>query len=190
MKNNDNFPYLVIEKRHNDFIFLDINSLDIFCTFEKEKLNYQTLDRLDALTLHFDEFQIKEAIIKANIVANEEDVSKGHLFIKINKQKLPVMTKEVVNELNLPKWFMEIFSDDRKKRYLNIIYNKLSSIIKKEELLLAIKNSIDLMDFKTFFSLFSKLTYKAQRELYFYVYQDVLEKYKVSSLKRKKEENK
>lgn len=191
MKNNDDFPYLVIEKRHNDFIFLDISSLNIFANFKKESLDYKTLSMLDYLTLNFNIQEIKEAIISANVIANEKDVLNGQLLIKMGKYKLPVMTKEVVTALNLPKFLIEVFCDQHNKRYLNIIYNKLSAIIKNNNLLIEIKKSIDLIDYKTFYSLISKIDYKAQRELYFYVYNEVLEKYKVSILKRKKggEEN-
>lgn len=189
MKNNDDFPYLVIEKRHNDYIFIDISSLNIFANFKKETLDYNGLSMLDYLTLNFTVPEIKESILKANVVANEKDVLNGHLLIKIGKYKLPVMTKEVVSELNLPKFLLEIFSDESKKRYLNIIYNKLSSIIKDESLALEIKNTMDTINFKEFYALFSKLDYKEQRELYFYVYQEVLNKYKVSCLKRKKGES-
>ncbi|MBQ4583593.1 MAG: hypothetical protein IJA94_01700 [Bacilli bacterium] len=186
MKNNEKFPYLVIEKRHNDFIFIDIHLLDIFANFSKENLNYRLLEELDSLMLNFDIDQIKESIMRANIVVNDNDVSNGQLIIKSGKQKLPLMTKEVVSELNLPKLLTEIFGDEQNKRYLNIIYNKLSSIVKEQEKLLAIKESIDLMNFKEFYCLFAKLTYKEQRELYFYIYQNVLNKYKVGILKRKK----
>lgn len=191
MKNNDEFPYLVIEKRHNDYIFFDISSLNIFANFKKETLDYNSLSMLDYLTLNFNMQEIKEAIINANVVANEKDVLNGQLIVKMGKYKLPVMTKEVVTELNLPKFLIEIFGNENNKRYLNIIYNKLSSIVKDNNLLIEIKKSIDLIDYKKFYSLISKIDYKEQRELYFYIYSEVLEKYKVSVLKRKKgaEEN-
>lgn len=191
MKSIDKYPYLVIEKRHNDFIFLDISSLDIFNVFDKEKLNYQSLDMLDSLTLQFRSDDIKQSILRANVVANSEDVYNGRLFIKLNKHKLPVMTNEIVSELNMPKFFNEIFDirpNENKKRYLNIIYNKLTSIVKDNQLLINLKESIDAVDNNRFYSLFAHLSYLEQRELYFYIYQDVLPKYN-NILKRKKESN-
>ena len=190
MKDNEIFPYLVIEKkqRHNDFIFLDICSLDIFASFEKDKLNYQSLDVLDSLTLQFSAEEIKKSILRANVVANQEDVYDGQLLIKINKHRLPVMTRDVVEELNLPKLFGEIFGDESKKRYLNMIYNKLSSIVKNKDLLINIKKCIDENDSKEFYALFAKLSYQEQRELYFYIYREMLSKYN-NSLKRKRESN-
>ena len=88
-------------------------------------------------------------------------------------------------------YFNEIFDirpNENKKRYLNIIYNKLTSIVKDNQLLINLKESIDAVDNNRFYSLFAHLSYLEQRELYFYIYQDVLPKYN-NILKRKKESN-
>lgn len=174
------FPILVIEKRHNDFEYINLQSLNIF-----DNANYSSLETFDNLIIKFSEEDLRNAIITANIVVNNDVVLASPLYVKYGNFKLPVMTKEVVSSLNLPKFILD---NIKNKRYANIFYNKLTSILDNDLVLKELKTPLDQGDFKGFMSVFSKLDYVNIREFYFYIYNNILPKMNEEEILSKKRE--
>ena len=176
--NKETFPYLVVEKRNNDYAYINLSDLDLF-----SNIIYNDLRSLDTLLQMYTEKEIKDSIIRANIVA-DADIADKNLFVLINGKKKPVVTRNVVGDLNIIDFIYDNYED---KRFKNVIYNKLAAILKDEEKSNIFKNVIDNDSFDIFYKYLSSMDYSDLREFYLYLYNDVVKKIKVRDNKLKRE---
>ena len=174
------FPYLVVEKRNNDFAFINVADLDIF-----KDMNYNSFLTLDNLLKAYTEEEIKDSIIRANVVP-DVNVKEKKLLIKYGNYKLPLLTRDIVDNFSFYDFIIANFED---KRMTNIFYNKLASIVKNDARAELFKTFLDDSTPDEFLKSLDWLSYVEQREFYFYIYNDVANKVKVldNRLKREKE---
>ena len=175
----DLFPHLVIEKRNNDFAFIDIADLDIF-----NGMKYFSFEELDNLLKNFTEEEIKDSIIRANIVPDVNVIEKK-LCIKYGKIKLPVLTKDISTDFDLYEFIAANYGN---KKMTNIFYNKIAAIVKSSERAAMFKDLLANASAEYFIQGLSWLSYTELRELYFYIYYSVAKKAEKvdNELKRKK----
>lgn len=175
-------PYLVVEKRNNDFDYINLADLDLF-----EGMTYNSLPSLDKLLKNYTIRDLKDAIIRANILV-DSNIEDKKLFIKQGNYKLPVLTSDITHDFNIRAFIKDSFND---KRLNNIFYNKLASITKNDHRGSIFKALLSVGTAEEFYDSLSWLDYKEQREFYFYLYNEVILKDKNLSakLKREKEKN-
>ena len=173
------FPHLVIEKRNNDFAFIDIADLDIF-----NGMRYFSFEELDNLLKNFTEEEIKDSIIRANIVP-DVNVKEKRLCIKYGKIKLPVLTKDISAEFDLYEFIATNYGN---KKMTNIFYNKIAAIVKNSDRAAMFKNLLSAASIDYFIQGLSWLSYAELREFFFYIYYNVAKKSEKldNELKRKK----
>ena len=172
------YPYLVVEKRNNDFDYINLADLDIF-----EGMEYDSLPSLDRLLRNYTIRDLKDAIIRANILV-DSNIEDKKLYIKLGNHKLPVFSADISREFNIATFIRDNYSD---KRLTNIFYNKLVSITKNDHRCSIFKAVLDIGTAEEFYDSLSWLDYKEQREFYFYLYNDVILKDENLSAKLKRE---
>ncbi len=172
------YPNLVVEKRNNDFAYINIADLDIL-----KDMTYTNLATLDNYLQHFTEQEIKDSIERANVVPDTE-ISDKKLLIKYGNYKLPLLSKEIREELDMFAYIAENFEDKSMK---NIFFNKISSIVKDEKRKVFYKDVIDHDSKESFIESLKYLTYNELRELYFYLYNYVAKNKDLRDNKRKRE---
>ncbi len=174
------YPYLVIEKRNNDFAFINIGDLDIF-----KDMSYNSFASLDSILREYTEEEIKDSIQRANVVP-DTDISDKKLLIKYGNYKLPVLSRDIVEDFD---YYTFIADNYNNKRITNIFYNKLAAIVKNDPRAEIFKEFLEDASAEDFFKSLNWLSYVEQREFFFYVYNEVANKEKVldNRLKREKE---
>ena len=172
------YPNLVVEKRNNDFAYIDIANLDIV-----QEKKYTNLYSLDLITRLYSEQELKDSITRANIVP-DVDISDKKLLIKYGNYKLPVLTRDVVDSFNFVTFIRESFGD---KSMRNIIYNKLAAIVKDEQRAHLYKGALSKDTYKDFLYSLQFLSYTEYREFCFYLYNYVAKKEEIGDNKRKRE---
>lgn len=157
---NDKY-ILVIELLPGDFMPVSPNIL-----IHDDKINFNMIENIDRFTYNLDEEEIFDLIKKENIVP--ENYLNGKLKI-INKRKyrFPILTK------NNKYYFSDFVKDyiDNKQ-----IMNKLVNIFnkyKKEDVII-LKRFIDDKDYKSINNLFMACPYIIQRNIYFYIYDNII----------------
>ncbi len=173
------FPYLVIEKRNNDFAFIEVSDLDIF-----KGMHYNSFISLDNLLKEYTEEEIKASITRANVVP-DVDILDKRLLIKYGNYKLPVLTKDIAVGFDFFGFIEQNFNN---KKINNIFYNKIAAIVKDEARASMFKELLNTSAMDFYIGL-NWLTYVELREFFFYVYNDVANKDKTldNRLKREKE---
>ena len=172
------YPNLVIEKRNNDFAYIDIADLDIL-----EADNYSNLYNLDLITRLYSEQDIKDSITRANIVP-DVDVNEKKLLVKYGNYKLPVLTSDIVDNFNIITFVRESFDDKNMK---NIIYNKLAAIVKDEKRANLYKGTLSKDSYKDFLYSLQYLSYTEYREFCFYLYNYVAKTEEIRDNNHKRE---
>ena len=174
-------PYLVVEKRNNDYAFIDISIFNA--------ATYQSFSSLDNILKNYTEEEIKDIIIKANIVP-DVDIKDKRLLIKYGNYKLPIYTKDISESFNIYDYIRDNFDSKEKK---NLFYNKIASFFKNdenaEEKKATFKYIIDYGTVDDFYRSLDMLDYVEFRELYFYIYNYIAKKQEIrdNRLKREKE---
>ena len=172
------YPNLVVEKRNNDFAYINIADLDIL-----KDMNYTNLYTLDNLLQGFTEQEIKDSITRANVVA-DTNIDDKKILIKYGNYKLPVLTKDVTNDLDIFEYIGQNFNDKTMK---NIFFNKIAAIVKDERRIDFYKDIIDHDTLEGFIQSLNYLTYTELREFYFYLYNYVAKNKDLRDNKRKRE---
>lgn len=153
----DNKYYLAIETKPNNYF--PINLLDVKIFNGTTSDNLETLDRL---TLNFTKEEIMTSIKEANLLEIDMDMPLIIIYYeKDKKRKINALTKDYSFDM----WDNMSRNYDN-KNYVNKIINFLTNNISEEEI-----NKIKSVSNKQDFLLeISKLEYKVQRKLYFYLY--------------------
>ncbi len=153
----DNKYYLAIETKPNNYF--PINLLDVKIFNGTTSDNLETLDRL---TLNFTKEEIMTSIKEANLLEIDMDMPLIVIYYeKDKKRKINALTKDYSFDM----WDNMSRNYDN-KNYVNKIINFLTNNISEEEI-----NKIKSVSNKQEFLLeISKLEYKVQRKLYFYLY--------------------
>lgn len=143
----------------------------------------QSLEEIDAFTMHFTEKEIKEAIKKANTASGFID---GTLCLVdvFYKKNIPmqVLTKDFLNDFNIGQYIMSILPN---KNLLNNFVNKYIALTNNEELKILIKEAVKEQDVTKIIDLFNKLEYLAKRELIAYLIVHKIEQNKKENPKLK-----
>ena len=138
MKKQDGQKYmLALMKRPGDYAFIDIAKLDIANGYSP-----YFIEEIDSFTKFFRKEEIRNAIIRANLV--NQSYFNGKLVIQDNQKHNPleVIDKELYNNFRIDLFLERIMND---KQDLNKVLNKFGSVSSKQEddekFRLAMKNS-------------------------------------------------
>ncbi len=155
--NNDIYT-LVLEKRPNDFMPIDINLL-----VNNIGMNdFYQIEKIDEFTKKYTKDEIYDLIKRANVVT--EDYLNGKLEIINNKKyRFPILTKDI-------NWSI----DDFFKKYINDkqVMNKFINIYQKysNNNIETLKEAIKEHDINIILKILFSLTYINVRNIYFYLY--------------------
>lgn len=153
----DNKYYLAIETKPNNYFPIDLLDVKIFNGVTSD--NLETLDRL---TLNFTKEEIMTSIKEANLLEIDMDMPLIVIYYeKDKKRKINALTKDCSFDM-----WDNISKNYDNKNYVNKIINFLTNNITEEEIN-KLKNTSNKQEFLLEIS---KLEYKVQRKLYFYLY--------------------
>lgn len=163
--------FLVLEKRLGDYNIIDINKLDIAKFYVSNDLM-----AIDSFTCNYNINEIKQSIIKNNIIQNEY-INYTLKIISDKKHNLRVLTKDIyllvrdfqTNKININKDLKNKLYNNYKKIIESNFNNK--DVINK--LLNEFKEYIDNNDKNKLFKLMEELPYNKIRNLYFIIYDEL-----------------
>lgn len=172
--------YLVIEKRHGDFLNIDIFLLGNFLK------DYTKLENIDDFTMKLNTEDIIDTIRLTNIVP--EEYLEGKLLIIDNfKRTYKVITKDLLNNFEL-RSFIE--NNIKNKNLMNriktkiddLINNKLNNMIDGYVIFNSIefKDAIDKEDTHKILDIISRLPYIELRQLIIYICENLNNKKEIN----------
>lgn len=154
-----NNHHLIIEKRHGDFVPIDISLLS------GDFYNGNSIQELDSFTSLYEKNELLGLIIKSNIIP--EDYLDGHLFVLNEfKYKLPVKYKNM-EDFSITEF---LYNNLNNKEILNKVYNIYVSNTKEEPSKhVEFNNYIKEQDLKNIVISIKVLPYLKYRNILFYI---------------------
>lgn len=148
---------LVLEALPGDFMPIDINAL----LNNQYKMNFQTLENIDAWTKRYTKREIMDKISESNIVENKYLNGRLHI-INDKKYRFEVITKD--NTFKLDTFIINNINDKQ-------LMNKLVNIYQKYEKnnIDELKKSIQEKSVSGVLNIIFSLSYENIRNIYFYL---------------------
>lgn len=159
--------YLVIQKRPGEYIYIDINSLDISDgTVQKD------LKSIDYFTSKYSLQELRDSVIRSNMVDLD-----GELRIVSDARRrhnLPVYTRDIYNDLFPIVTGVNEMDHVLKGRIHDAFYNVVKNIFDDEgfikNILKRFKEALDNNCINEVFNLINELPYDKARNIYFVIY--------------------
>lgn len=163
MKNEYIIYNLVLELRNGDYNVIEINNISNI------NLDYpNSIETIDAFTMHFSENELKDLIEKNNMVSLE--YLKGNFKIISNlKHRLPILTKEdlkTINEINNGEIELETNLKDKLYGYYKKTLEKLADNEAFYERLKKFKEALKINNYNEIFELIKEMPYSKSRSIY------------------------
>ena len=159
---NNSIYHLVLENRPGEFMVVDIAVL----LNDFRRISYEMIENIDAFTIKYDEEELYELIKQSNLVPEKYLFGKLHI-INEKKYRFPIMYKD--NKFNLTEFFMDNIDDKIiMNKFLNI-FNKYASSSFND-----MKKAVHNKNIKLITFIFSSISYINQRNVYFYIYNELL----------------
>ena len=153
--------HLVLEARPGDFMPIDINTL-----IDNSKIDFTSLQEIDNFTKKY-LFEELIAIIKESNIVPKQYLEGKLQIINNNKYRYPVLYKNIT--FIIDDFLINNITDKQKmNKFLNI-YLKYTNENKEE-----MQKAINEKDSKKILNLLSKISYVNIRNIYFYLYNNVV----------------